>query len=165
MIIESTLSRQEVVRLGIWRYFQRPIFYALAGVAATLNAYAILAEEGTNTGIIMLAAWLPFLVFVISGLIIIRRRSLDKSLPQYQRTRFDFSNRGIEIATREAKSQLAWNDFRGWKKIAGCYVLELTNGQIVALSNSAVSAHQAKNLEALLKEHIKGAPPKGVFDQ
>jgi hypothetical protein len=165
MIIESTLSRQEVVRLGIWRYFQRPIFYALAGVAATLNAYAILAEEGTNTGIIMLAAWLPFLVFLTSGLIIIRRRSRDKNLPQYQRTRFDFSNRGIEIGTREAKSQLAWSEFRGWKKVAGCYVLELANGQIVALSSNAVSAHQAKNLELMFKEHIKGGVVRGAFDQ
>ncbi|NJM07980.1 YcxB family protein [Candidatus Gracilibacteria bacterium] len=165
MVIESTLSRQEVVRLGLWRYFQRPIFYALAGVAATLNAYAILAEEGTNTGIIMLAAWLPFLVFVISGLIIIRRRSQDKSLPQYQKTRFDFNSRGIEIGTREAKSLLDWSDFRGWKKIAGCYVLELANGQIVALSGSAISPHQAKTLESTLQEQLKGGPAKGVFDQ
>jgi hypothetical protein len=163
MIIESTLTRQEFVRHALTRHFRRPTFYLYAFVCAVLTAYAFLQEQPLT--LLLLAAWLPLLVYGIGGWIRITRQGRDASLPLYLPTRYEFSKGGVELSSRQGRSKFAWDEIRAWRKQVGVYELSLTNGQILVLSERAVPPRQLRAFEELLTRQIKPRPEAGVFDQ
>jgi hypothetical protein len=163
MIIESTLTRQEFVRHALTRHFRRPAFYLYTFVCAVLTAYAFLQEDPLT--LLLVAAWLPLLVYGVSGWIRITRQGRDASLPLYLPTRYEFSRGGVELSSRQGRSKFAWDDFRAWRKQVGVYELTLTNGQLLVLSEQAVPPRQIRAFEELLTKQIKPKPEAGVFDQ
>ncbi len=162
MVIESTISRKEFLRHALSRYFRRPGFYLYAFVAATLTAYGFFAPNAPT--LLYLAAWLPLLVYAIVGWIIITRRSRDTSLPIYLPTRYEFDKRGVEMSSRQGRSTFAWDEFRAWRKAEGVYELTLRTGQVLIITQRALSPRQASALEELLKKQITPRPEPGVFD-
>jgi hypothetical protein len=163
MIIESTLTRQEFVRHALTRHFRRPAFYLYTFVCAVLTAYAFLQEEPLT--LLLVAAWLPLLVYGASGWVRITRQGRDTSLPLYLPTRYEFSRGGLELSSRQGRSKFAWDDIRAWRKVVGVYELSLTNGQLLVLSERAVPPRQLRAFEELLSKQIKPKPEAGVFDQ
>jgi hypothetical protein len=163
MIIESTLTRQEFVRHALTRHFRRPAFYLYTVVCAVLTAYAFLQENPLT--LLLVAAWLPLLVYGVSGWIRITRQGRDANLPLYLPTRYEFSKGGVELSSRQGRSKLPWDDFRAWRKQVGVYELTLTNGQVLVLSERAVPPRQIRAFEELLNKQIKPKPEAGVFDQ
>ncbi|MFV9505281.1 MAG: YcxB family protein [Oscillochloridaceae bacterium umkhey_bin13] len=163
MIIESTLNRQEFIRHALTRHFRRPTFYIFAFVAAVLTAYAFLIDDAPN--IIYLAAWLPVLMHTIVGLITITRQSGDKNLPLYLPTRYELTRKGIELSSRQGRTELSWADFRAWRKVVGVYELALTNGQLLVITQRAVPPRQTAAFEELLTKQITPQAEAGVFDQ
>lgn len=163
MIIESTLSQREFTQHSLARHFQRPIFYVWAFLSAALTAYAIFTPDLPD--LLMLAAWLPFLVYIIAGWIIITRRGRDKSLPIYLPTRYELTARGITISSQKGRSELPWGQLRAWRKVGGIYELALTTGQFLIISQRALSNRQIKPFEDMLKANIKPKPEPGIFDQ
>lgn len=162
MIIESTISRREFTRHALTRHFRRPAFYLYAFVAAVLTAYAFWMSDPPL--VLYLAAWLPLLVYSIGGWIRITQRSRDQSLPIYLPTRYEFTRRGVELSSRQGRSEFAWEDFRAWRKAEGVYELTLRSGQLLIISQRAVSSRQAAALEELLKTRITPRPEPGIFD-
>ncbi len=162
MNIESTLSRKEFSQHALYRHFRRPGFYIYASVCAVLTAYAMFQSDPSS--ILLLAAWVPFLVYSIAGWIIINRRSRDETLPVYLPTRYNLGKQGIEISSRKVRSEVPWDQFRSWRKISGVYELTLTNNQILVIAQRAISARQARQFEELLKTNIQPKPEPGVFD-
>jgi hypothetical protein len=163
MIIESTLTRQEFVRHALTRHFRRPTFYLYTFVCAVLTAYAFLQEEPLT--LLLVAAWLPLLVYSVGGWIRITRQGRDTSLPLYLPTRYEFSKSGLELSSRQGRSRFAWDDIRAWRKVVGVYELSLTNGQLLVLSERAVPPRQLRAFEELLSRQIRPKPEPGVFDQ
>ncbi|MGQ9925606.1 MAG: YcxB family protein [Chloroflexaceae bacterium] len=162
MVIESTISRKEFLRHALSRHFRRPGFYLYAFVAATLTAYGFFAPNAPT--ILYLAAWLPLLVYGAAGWIAITRRSRDTSLPIYLPTRYEFDKRGVEMSSRQGRNTFAWDEFRNWRKAEGVYELTLRSGQLLIISQRALSPRQAAALEDLLKKQITPRPEPGVFD-
>lgn len=162
MNIESTLSRKEFTQHALYRHFRRPGFYIYAAVCAILTAYAMLQDEPSS--LLLLAAWIPFLVYSIAGWIIINRRAREEALPIYLPTRYTLGKQGIEISSRAGRSEVPWDQLRSWRKISGIYELTLTNNQILVISQRAVSARQLRQFEDLLKANIQPKPEPGVFD-
>jgi hypothetical protein len=163
MIIESTLTRKEFTQHALFRHFRRPGFYIYAFVCAVLTAYAILQDDPAT--VIILAAWIPFLVYAIAGWVIILQRSRDPNLPVYLPTRYSFDKKGIEIISRQGRSQVAWGDLRSWRKVSAVYELTLTNNQILVIAQRAFTNRQARQAEDLFKTNIQPKPEPGVFDQ
>lgn len=162
MIIESTLTRREFVRHALTRHFRRPAFYLYAFVCAVLTAYAFFQESPLT--LLLLAAWLPLLVYAVGGWVTITRKGRDESLPLYLPTRYEFSKSGVELSSRQGRSTFAWGDIRAWRKVVGLYELSLTNGQLLVLSERAVPPRQVGAFEQLLSQQIKPKPEAGVFD-
>jgi hypothetical protein len=162
MIIESTLTRQEFTRHALSRHFRRPGFCLYSVVCAVLTAYAFFQPSPST--LLLLAAWLPFLIYCISGWVTISRRSRDANLPLYLPTRYEFTARGVEMSSRQGRVDFAWDRFRSWRKVVGVYELTLTNGQILVISERALSQRQARSLEQMLNQRIKPKPEPGVFD-
>jgi hypothetical protein len=162
MIIESTLSRQEFTRHALTRHFRRPGFYVYAFVAAVLSAYAFF--QASAPPLLLVAAWLPLLVYAVGGWVSITRRSRDESLPIYLPTRYEIRPGGIEVSSRQGRSALPWEGFRAWGKVSGLYELSLTTGQLLVISARALSQKQAHELEQTLSKRIKPKPEPGVFD-
>lgn len=163
MIIESTLSRQEFVRHALTRHFRRPAFYIYAFVCAVLTTYAFFQADPSN--LILLAAWLPVLVYAIGGWLTITRRSRDEGLPLYLPTRYEFTKGGVELSSRQGRDKFAWGDFRAWRKVVGLYELSLANGQLLVITQRAVPPRQVGAFEELLTRQIMPKPERGVFDQ
>lgn len=163
MIIESALTRQEFIRHALTRHFGRPTFYVFAFVAAVLTAYAFLADDAPT--ILYLAAWLPLLVYAVGGWITISRQSRNQSLPLYLPTRYELTRKGIELSSRQGRSEFAWTDFRAWRKVVGLYELALTNGQLLVITQRAVPPRQVGSFEELLRKQIQPRPEVGVFDK
>jgi hypothetical protein len=163
MIIESTLTPQEFVRHALTRHFRRPAFYLFAFVCAVLTAYAFFQDEPSP--LILLAAWLPVLVYAVGGWVSIVRRSRDQGLPLYLPTRYEFTRGGVELSSRQGRDRFAWSDFRAWRKVVGLYELSLVNGQLLVITQRAVPPRQAGAFEELLAKQITPKPERGVFDQ
>lgn len=162
MIIESTISRREFIRHALARHFRRPSFYLYAFVAAVLTAYGFWAPDAPT--FLYVAAWLPLLVYGAGGWISISRRSRDESLPLYLPTRYEFTKRGIEVSSRQGRSAFKWDEFRAWRKTEGVYELTLRSGQLLIISQRAVSHRQVAPLEEMLRAQITPQPEPGVFD-
>jgi hypothetical protein len=162
MNIESTLSRKEFAQHALYRHFRRPGFYIYAFVCAVLTAYAMFQNDPSSA--LLLAAWIPFLVYTIAGWVIINRRSKDETLPVYLPTRYALDKQGIEVSSRQGRSRVPWEQLRSWRKISGVYELTMTNNQILVISQRAVSARQVRPFEELLKANIQPKPEPGVFD-
>jgi hypothetical protein len=162
MNIESTLSRKEFTQHALYRHFRRPGFYIYVSACAILTAYAMLQDDPSS--FLLIVAWIPFLIYSIAGWIIINRRARDATLPIYLPTRYNLGKQGIEVSSRQGRSDVPWDQFRSWRKISGVYELTLTNNQILLISQHAISARQVRQFEETLKVNIEPKPEPGVFD-
>lgn len=149
MTIKATLSRDQYIRLSILRHIQRRIFYFYAATGAALSAYAIVR----GPLILILIAWIPFVLYVVPG--VIGAFGVDQDHPLFQPTTYQFEEKGVTIQTPDHTSQLEWSYFSHWKVMAQCYVLFLTAGSVVALPQKAVRPVQKTKFENLLNEQIK----------
>ena len=152
MVIETNLSRELFIRLSILRHIQRKSFYFYAILCAVLTAYALV--QGPY--ILLLAAWIPFGLYLILGLVEAIRGSADKSQPYFLPTHYEFTKDGVSISTSQGSSQLEWGHFAGWKFMARCYVLILAAGPILAIPRAAVPLTQIARFETMLRDHIEG---------
>ena len=150
MVIETTLSREQFIRLSIWRHIQRKTFYFWALTCAALTAFAILR----GPQVLLVAAWLPFLLYLLLGIVTAFKQVTDKTSPLFLPTRYEFTDKGVAVSSQQGNSQLKWSHFAAWKVIAGCYVLVLAAGPIVAIPKSAVPVTQMSRFEGLLKKHV-----------
>jgi len=151
MTFEATLSREQFIRLSILRHIQRRTFYFWAIVCAILTAYALVI----GPYLLLYAAWVPFVLYLLAGVFIAVQNGLQKDQPYFLPTRYEFDKSGVSLSTLQGQSQLTWEHFADWKKIARCYVLSLTAGPILAIPQKAVPAAQVGKFEALLDKHLK----------
>jgi hypothetical protein len=151
MTIETTLSKEQFFRLAILRHIQRKTFYFYAMVCAVLTANALVF----GPLILLAAAWIPFALYVISGLFNAFQDSRDINHPVFLPTRYELTKKGLSIKTTQADSLVEWEHFSGWTTIAKCYVLTLTAGPILAIPQSAIPAVQTAKFEGLLNKYIK----------
>lgn len=152
MKVETTLSKEQFIRLAIWRHIQRRNFYFYAFTCAAVSAYAL--TRGVY--ILLPVVWIPFILYLALGIIGAFRDSADKNQPYFLPTQYEFTDQGVSVSTKQGRSELAWDKFTGWKKIAQCYILILTAGPILAIPESAVPTTQVVKLESLLRNHIGG---------
>ncbi len=59
----------------------------------------------------------------------------------------------MTITTRSQR-HAAWESFAKWKKVSGCYGLQLANGPFLAIPRAAVPPQDVVPFEALLRKHI-----------
>jgi hypothetical protein len=150
--VETTLSKEQFIRLSIWRHIQRRNFYFYAITCAVVSAYAL--TRGVY--ILLPVVWIPFILYLAFGIIGAFRDSADENQPYFLPTQYEFTDRGVSVRTKQGSSELTWDKFTGWNKIAQCYVLVLTGGPILAIPQSAVPTSQIVKLESLLRNHIEG---------
>lgn len=150
MVIETSLSREQFVRLAILRHFQRTTFYIYATLCAGLTAYALVQ----GTALLLLVAWVPFLLYIMVGVIGAWRASRDKASPVFLPTRYEFTPQGVAISTRRGNTNLDWDHFSEWRTMLNCYILVLTGGAILAIPQAAVPPHQTAGFEKLLTDKL-----------
>lgn len=148
---ESSLTKSQFIRLSILRHIQRNTFYFYAFTCAVVTAYVLIQDESR---IFLLIVWLPFLLYILLGLINAFQLSSDKDTPYLLPTKYEFSVEGVKLRNRKGKSQLEWSDFATWKKMVGCYVLILQNGAIIPIPESALASSSAKQFEQLLTQYL-----------
>ncbi len=149
MVIKTSLTKDQFIRVTLLRHVQRKLFYFYAFTCAGATAFAIV--YGTYLYLIL---WIPFIIYILAGVIGAFRAGADKDQPAYLPTRYEFTEKGVSISTSQGSSQLEWEEFSGWNILAKCYVLVLLAGPILAIPQSAVSITQLTKFEALLKKHI-----------
>ncbi|MGB0385375.1 MAG: YcxB family protein [Ardenticatenaceae bacterium] len=152
VVFESVLPKKQFIRLSILRHIQRTTFYFYALTCALVTAYVYAAGASP---IFLLVVWLSFLLYILLGVINAYQASRVEDAPYFLPTRYEFSPRGVQVKTSQAKSKLEWKEFSEWKKIIGCYVLILVSGAYLAIPQSAVPEMQSKQFEQLLKQYIK----------
>ena len=152
MVIEASLSKDQFIRLAILRHFQRIHFYIFAMAAAGFTAWALLR----GPLVFLLVGWIPFLVYILAGIIAAVKDGNNKNNPVFLSTRYEFTPKGVSISNAQGKSQLEWHDFISWKVMVKCYTLTLSSGAVLAIPQSAVSGTQLAKFEGLLRKHIGG---------
>lgn len=150
MVIESTLSKDQFIRLSIARHLQRTMFYIYATLCAAITAYALF--QGPL--LLLLVAWMPFSFYIISGVIQAVSAGSVKDAPYFLPTRYEFTGQGVTISTSRGQSQLGWEHFQEWRHMVNCYVLVLSEGAILAIPQNAIPAGRAPRFEDLLRQHI-----------
>ncbi|WP_322486898.1 YcxB family protein [Chloroflexus sp.] len=164
MIIESTISQREFTRHALSRYFRRPIFYVFAFVAAILTAFVIYDSSIPQVPA-LLGGWIPFLVYAITGFVLIQRQSRNRDLPMYQPTRYELGRETLIVSARSGRSEIPWSKVRAWRKFGGVYELQLINGQVLLISARAIGPRQVGAFERMLRNRIEPKPEPGVFDE
>ena len=63
---------------------------------------------------------------------------------------WEFSEEGVRIRQQGEDAMADWDEFAGWRKVAGCYLLHTAARKYIVLPASGVPAARAGDLEALL---------------
>lgn len=150
MVIEAQLKRDQFVRLAVLRHFQRTSFYIYSIGCALLTAYGLVFGPLA----LLLAAWVPFLLYIFVGVLGAWRESRLPDRPYFLKTRYEFKPQGVTVSTAQGESDLGWDKIRDWRVLVDCYVLELIWGSILAIPQSDVPQHQREKLETLLSERV-----------
>ncbi len=150
MVIKTSLSQGEFIRLSIFQHIQRKPFYFFALLCAALTAVALV----TGPRILLAGAWIPFGLYLLLGIVNAILDSYNKENPYALPTRYEFTKKGVTISTEQDKDQLKWQDFSEWKVISKCYVLTITGGSIMAIPQKALTVVQRPQFEILLNKYI-----------
>jgi hypothetical protein len=66
-----------------------------------------------------------------------------------------FSDAGVELTVGEDVSFAAWDEFMGFRRLAGCYLLHTSTRNYVVLPASGVPDRRAEDFDALLSEKLR----------
>lgn len=153
MVVETQLPRTAFRQIALIRHFQRVPFYLAASVCAILTALALVQGQP----LLLLVAWPPFLLYILTGVLGVVRASRTPDLPVFLPTRYHIDASGIGIRTAQGESQIPWSSVVSWKLLVGCYVITLESGQVLAIPQRDVLPHRRAAFEQLLREHINRA--------
>jgi len=151
MTIEAMLSKEQLTRLLLLRHIQRSTFYIYALACAALTAYSLVI----GPLIVLLVAWVPFLIYLASGFWGARSSGRNENHPALLKTRYVFEKSGVSMSNSQGQSMLEWEHFSEWKVIANCYILILGGGSILAIPKPDVPKAQVTKFENLLDRYIK----------
>ncbi|WP_129631252.1 YcxB family protein [Candidatus Oscillochloris fontis] len=151
IVIEAHLQPGHFFRVSLLRHIQRTSFYFYALTAAGLSA---LAYTMTVSYLVLLVAWIPFVIYLVLGLVnaIVGSRRADQ--PYFLPTRYEFGDHALKLRTIQGASEVAWDDFREWRKVVGCYVLYLNAGAVIAIPLEDVTKGRESAIEGFLKQKI-----------
>jgi len=152
MTIEAALSKEQLTRLSILRHIQRRTFYFYALTCAVLTGYSLVF----GPRILLLVAWVPFILYVAAGIFGALQGSRDENHPALLPTQYKFDKTGVVLSNSQGQSVLGWEHFADWKVIAACYTLTLKGGSILAIPRSDIPLAEVAKFEGLLDKHIKG---------
>ncbi|NJP06683.1 MAG: YcxB family protein, partial [Chloroflexaceae bacterium] len=107
MVIESTLAKNQFIRIAISRHFQRLTFFFSAITCAGLTAFALF--EGQP--IFLLAGWIPFLLYIVHGVYSTFRAAGGESNPLFLPTRYELKEQALEIAHPQGQGRVEWQYF------------------------------------------------------
>ena len=150
MTINVALTKNQYIRLAILRHIQRKHFYFYAILCAAFSAYAFI--QGPQ--MLLLVAWVPFLLYLGVGIFDAVREGTNPNNPLLLPTRYTFSKKGVAIKGIQGESELQWSHFNTWKVVANCYVLALATGPILAIPQIAIPTADRSKFEALLSNQI-----------
>jgi hypothetical protein len=150
MVIETRLSKDQFIRISVLRHFQRPVFFINAFACAIATVYAIFQ----GPWYIFLVGWAPFMIYIVLGFLTAIREGNQPDHPYQFKTRYEFSSKGIHVSTEAGSNLLEWRRFVSWSMMAGCYVLTLSAGSILAIPQDDIPPHNQNRLEQLLIAYI-----------
>ncbi len=151
MVIEFTLTKEQFQRLMIPRHFQRPSFYFFALAASAITVYAIMH----GPLILLWAAWPPFFIYLVVGVVSVIRASNRDDLPFFLHTRYELSKNGVDVQTPVHNTNLPWDSFVDWGTMAQCYLLMLDGGAFLAIPKDAIAEADKIKFESFLKGYIR----------
>lgn len=151
MVIQTQLKKDQFVRLTLMQHLQRPSFYFWAITSAALTAWALFG----GPFVLIFVGWLPFGLYLMSGIVMAFVGSRGSDKPYLQPTRYEFDDQGIKIGSTLGESFLEWQQVVAWKVMSGCYVLLLANNAMLAFPQDSVAPHRMPQFEQLLIEKIE----------
>lgn len=151
MTIEVQLTQSQIIRLAILYHIQRKQFYFYAITAAVISTVAIIQQIYP----LLVAVWLPFLLYLAIGIIGAYRDGSNTDNPALLPTTYTFNDTGVTINAGQDRSQLSWGQLSGWSIIAGTYVITLKQGSMLAIPQSAVKTTQLAKFKGMLNKHLK----------
>ncbi|NJN65428.1 MAG: YcxB family protein [Chloroflexaceae bacterium] len=151
MTVEATLTREQFIKLSLLRHLFRMSFYFYSFTCSLVTAYAIY----TDRYLFLLIVWPPFLLYLLIGAADIIRTGLKQDQPFFLPTRYEFTSKGVAIRTSQGQSHLMWDQIASLKVMAGCYVLTLQGGTVLAIPLSAFPNGQGKLFETLVQNYLE----------
>jgi hypothetical protein len=149
LVIETSLTKDQFIRLSILRHIQRPTFYFIIITASVLTVWALYG----GPFLLIFVVWTPLILYLIFGVVSAYRDSKLRQTP-FLPTRYEFGKKGVQVSTSEGSSLLPWNDFVGWRTLVGCYVLVLSAGAILAIPQQSLPKPKQEQLETMLTRRI-----------
>ncbi|RME76402.1 MAG: YcxB family protein [Chloroflexi bacterium] len=150
MHIKTTLSKSTAVKLSLWLFFQNKGLYLYLLACAVITAYALYRD---NYGLLMVA-WIPYLFYVGLGIYSAFRhagpRGADSEAVEYV-----VGEKGLVVQSAGQKKHFDWQEFGGWKRLAGTYVLFHRDGFMLAIPQADIPAGQTIPLETTLRRYIQ----------
>ena len=148
MVIESTLPKSTYIRLSLLLFFQNKSLYLYLLVCGLVTVYAL----SNSNYLLLFLAWLPYLGYLLLGVLTTLRHSAAEDQPFLLPTRYTFQKNDILTKTSLGDGNFKWDDFVQWRLLAECYVLFHQQGFMLAIPREDIRDPGA--FEQMLRERI-----------
>lgn len=153
MVINTTLTKKELIRLNIALLFRRNSTYLIIIVLSVLLVVSLLnASTGDVYG---LTGWtIVFLYFIGYYAFIIYRHVYSKANSKwFLPTTYEINDHEVVSTTSVDKEVYQWPAFVKWVFVADCYLLYISRSNFLIIKSSEIV--DKKSFETLLMENIK----------
>lgn len=150
MVIDSTMPKSTFIRLSLLLFFQNKFLYIYLVVCGLVTAYAL----STGNYGLLFVAWVPYLAYLVLGLITTLRKSSADDQPVLLPTRYTFQKKEIITKTRLGEGNFTWDEFIEWRTLADCYILLHQDNFVLAIPKSSIPKKEVAPFETMLNEKI-----------
>lgn len=146
----SRLARGDFLRVGVVLALRNPLALTAIASGPVLWAAGTLAGGGTvarfGASLLVLVPAVPIAGVLAAAYATYRPGAAELFEP----VGWEFAEAGVRVHQEGRDAFAEWDEFTGWRKVAGCYLLHTSARKFVVLPASAVPAERVADFEALL---------------
>jgi hypothetical protein len=156
IVVDSSLRPADHFRIAFALVLRNPASLGLFVCGPLL--WALGAASG-SVAVIDLGervSWLVLLVPAFAALVGSYTAYRPGSSALYEKARWTFAEEGVDIEQPRRHARAEWSEFSKWRQAGGCYLLQTTGRNYVAVAARDVGEARLGDFEALLTEHLGG---------
>jgi hypothetical protein len=152
--VTTSLSPRDVLRVSFSLIFVHPVSVALMAGGPVLLVVGLLAGSQVVERLGSTMAWLVVLVPAWALLSATWSAFRPEAAAVYESADWTFREEATDVARSGGSARAEWDEFTGWRSVAGCLLLHTTPSHYVVIPWRDVPEGSREGLERLLTAKI-----------
>jgi hypothetical protein len=154
IVVDSTLRPGDYFRISVAQVLRNPASLGLFVAGPVLWAFGAVSHSIVVMDLGERISWLVVLVPAFAALVGSYSAYRPGSSALYEKVRWTFTEKGIEIEQPSRHARAEWGEFAKWLALGGCYLLHTTDRHYMAVASRDVPDDRRADFEALLTSAI-----------